>query len=227
MRLPGGKIDRPVVALALARLAPIEVDRVRAEYDRLRDDERGELYRLDTELRSVSQEVSDIEHRYNQADRGNRLVQRHLEAKLEDALQRRDHLERRLESEKARCVEVDKDMFDEVTALCGEIEKIFWAPTTTHMERKQILRMLIKDVWVVERTDEYVALELIWKDGSPPTSCEVKLMPYARRRVAEMAGKLAPAEIAEALNADGLTTKYDAPWTANAVWLVIRRLPSE
>ena len=34
-------------------------------------------------------------------------------------------------------------------------------------------------------------------------------MPYARRRIAEMAGKLAPAEIATVLNAEGLTTKYD------------------
>jgi hypothetical protein len=95
------------------------------------------------------------------------------------------------------------------------------------MERKQILRMVIQDVSVVEHTDEYVALELTWKDGSPPTSCEVKLVGHARRRIAEMAGNLAPAEIAEALNAEGLTTKYDAPWTANAVWLVIRRLQSE
>ena len=52
-------------------------------------------------------------------------------------------------------------------------------------------------------------------------------MPYARRRIAEMAGKLAPAEIATVLNAEGLTTKYDAPWTVNAVWLFIRRLPNE
>jgi hypothetical protein len=118
-------------------------------------------------------------------------------------------------------------MFDEVRALCADIEKIFWAPKTTHIERKQILRMLIQDVWVVERTDEYVALEVIWKDGFPPASCEVKLVGHARRRIAEMAGNLAPAEIANVLNAEGLTTKYDAPWTANAVWLVIRRLPSE
>lgn len=224
VRLPGIKIDRPVVKLALARVSPLAVDQVRDEYERLRDDERGELYRVETELRAADQDITDLEYRYNQSDRGNRLVRRHLEAKLEKALQLRDNLKRRLESEKARRVDVDSSVFDDVKDLCRDIEKIFWAPTTTHIERKQVLRMLLEDVWVAEHKDEHVVLELNWKDGSPPTSCEVKLEPYIRRRIADMAGKLKPAEIAEALNAEGLRTKYDAPWTANAVWLVIRRL---
>ncbi len=88
----------------------------------------------------------------------------------------------------------------------------------------QILRLLLRDVWVVERTDEHVVLELAWSDGAPPKSCEVKLMGYARRRIAEMAGQRTPAEIAASLNDEGLRTKHDAPWTANSVGLVIRRL---
>jgi hypothetical protein len=227
-RLPGNRIDTAVVSAVMAKLEPLKIEQLEEEYDRAEADGRGERYRLETEVRRIQQEVADLRYRYHQCDRTNRFVAQDLESSLNSALSRQNQMERLLRTEASRRPFMVAAAFDELKRLAANLTEIFWAPTTSNLERKQILRLMLDRVLIVKHTPERLCLALVWADGSPPTEVEVKLAGYARRLIHEMAARgNSPDEIAAHLNREGLQSKYGVLWSANAVYLTIQRLKAK
>ncbi len=96
---------------------------------------------------------------------------------------------------------------------------LFYAGTTAHRDRKEIIRSMVERVVVSAKTTETISARITWADGSEVTAIEVPLMRYAHRWIAEMAGEgLANAEIAERLNNLGLKTSRGKSWSTATVW---------
>ena len=86
---------------------------------------------------------------------------------------------------------------------------------------------MVDRVVVETRTRERVCLRVVWNDGAPDTAREVVLYPYAHRMVEEWSAQgVEPVEIASRLNAMGVVTKYQTPWTERNVTRQIARTRS-
>jgi hypothetical protein len=183
------------------------------------DDVEKERARLDKNwqqnLKRARYDIDLAERRYRAVDPDNRLVAATLEKGWNEALQ------------KARQVQEDYDRFLResppqltdseravIEALAKNIPALWAAPTTTNVERKQILRCLIDRVVVQVRCDsEHVEATIHWKGGCESrhefirpvkTYAQLRDFESLMARVVELreAGRSAE-EIAIALNREG------------------------
>jgi hypothetical protein len=101
-------------------------------------------------------------------DPENRLVARNLERLWEEKLRTIEQVEKEFEvwRKQRHTVLTDEDR-QRVLALGEDLPKLWSAPSTTNGDRKQIIRLVIKDV-VVDRTREpgKVWLKINWQTGA-------------------------------------------------------------
>ncbi len=123
------------------------------------------------------------------------------------ALREVTHLEHNVAEAKTARPVLTTAMLDELTVIASDLGHLFYAPTTTTEERKEILRTLVKRVVVDAHHADRLELRIVWRDGVPDTRTTAWLF----RRAHAVAVKLAAegqthAAIATALSAMGLTT---------------------
>jgi len=171
------------------------------------------------------------ERRYQQVDPENRLVARTLERDWETRLRELAELEREYEEARRR-QRVDLSDRDRraILALAKDLPRVWRAPTTTIADRKNLLRIVLRDVILrpVDVPARMTAIEIVWHTGFT-TSIQVPRPGRGRHiktdpRAAEMIGKLARAgekdkSIATALNDAGLRSGTGGEWTSNRVHL--------
>ncbi len=113
-----------------------------------------------------------------------------------------------------------KAAFEELLLLSEDLPALFHAATTTHRDRKEILRTMVERVIVTGRTPEVIFAVIRWADGSEPTEVEARLAKHAHRLIRELAEQgFANADIARRMNEAGTTTNRDRPWTTETVWV--------
>jgi hypothetical protein len=118
-----------------------------------------------------------------------------------------------------------KEDFQELAVLAGEIDRIFYAPTTTNRDRKEIMRRMVKRVVVESRDAEAVQIRVEWVDEGSATRLQLFMVRHAQRLIREMlTAGVTPGEIAERLNAQGLRTKYRTVWTPQNVKQSVHRI---
>ncbi len=165
--LKSTEIDRLVAEQALRSLEPAALE---LSLKALEDVEK-ERTRLDKNwqqsLQRARYEIDLAERRYRAVDPENRLVAATLEKGWNEALQKERQVQedynRFLRGSPPRLTEQERAT---IQALARDIPALWGAPTTTHMERKQILRCLIDRVVVQVRCDsEHVKATIHWKGG--------------------------------------------------------------
>ncbi len=213
--LKSTEIDRLLAEQALRSLEPAALE---LSMKALQDVEK-ERARLDKNwqqsLQRAQYEIDLAERRYRAVDPENRLVAATLEKGWNEALQKerqvQEDYDRFLRESPPRLTEQERAMIE---ALAKDIPALWNAPTTTNVERKQILRCLIDRVVVQVRCDsEHVQATIYWKGGYDsrhefirPVKNYAQLRNYEllMARVVELrqAGSDA-AEIAAVLNQEG------------------------
>ena len=118
-------------------------------------------------------EVEKARRQYDQVEPENRLVARELEhrweVRLEDA--------QRLEEEFARWKEGRREGWTEeeileLRDLVKDVPALWKAETTKNEDRKEMLRLLIEEVWVrANRKERSVEVNILWKGGCRTTHC--------------------------------------------------------
>jgi len=165
--LSGAGVDTFVTEQVLAALAPaaVEVSLRAAEQVAA---ERAELERIWAQRLERAAGAADRARRcYRLAEPENRLVVRQLEQDWEQALaaQRRlcEEHDRFTRTRPRTLTPADQQA---ITALAGDIQGLWAAPTTTDADRKQIIRALVTQVAItVLGTSERVAVEITWAGG--------------------------------------------------------------
>jgi hypothetical protein len=165
--LKSTEIDQLVSQQALRSLEPAALELSMKALD----DVEKERARLDTNwqqnLKRARYEIELAERRYRVVDPENRLVAATLEKGWNEALQK----ERQIQEDYDRFLrESPPQLSDQeratIQALAKDIPALWIAPTTTNVERKQILRCLIDRVVVQVRCDsEHVKATIHWKGG--------------------------------------------------------------
>ena len=213
--ISGAALDDYVAGRVLDAVAPaaLEVSMAAAVQA---EDERATLDKLWRQrLERAHYAASRARRQYQLAEPENRLVARQLEADWEAALAETARLEadyQRFAEEQPTALTAAERAA--IQALAADIPQVWHAPTTTHADRKELLRILIEDITVaVAGNSELVDVTITWAGGPQTTGQAVR--PVARldqlsyypallARVTELAeaGQNNP-QIAEVLNAEG------------------------
>ena len=236
-RLAGSCVDDCVTELLLAAIAPaaLQVSLAAAEQVEAGREQVDRIWRQRLERAEFA--ADRARRQYQLAEPENRLVTRALERDWETALAERERLgEEYARFTAARPRALSAAERDQIRALAADIPGIWYAPSTTDADRKQLLRALVEQVRVtVAGTSEKVDVEIVWA-GGPRTGTQIvrpvaKLTqlssyPQLAARARELVeGGHTLAQIAERLNAEGFRPPKRIPtFTPNAVTDLLRAL---
>jgi DNA invertase Pin-like site-specific DNA recombinase len=209
--------------LELSRRAAQECQRQRAALD-------GQ-WRL--RLERAAQEANRAFRQYNTVEPEDRLVARTLERRWEEALLAQRHLEEEYRRfQQAQPVRLSPAECAQIEALARDLPALWQAPTTSVVEKRQVVRLLLQRVvvWAPSSSQE-VRVQLHWTGGTVtehPISRAVRTWEqvadatavWERLRSWQTAGWTSR-RMAEALNAAGHRTPRGRPFTAESVrqWL--------
>jgi DNA invertase Pin-like site-specific DNA recombinase len=182
------------------------------------------------------------ERRYQSVDPENRLVARTLETAWESSLRDLAELEREYEEARRRQrIELTDRDRKAILALAKDLPKVWRAPTTSIADRKNLLRIVLRDVVLrpIDVPARMTGIEIVWQTGfttsaqipRPGRGRHIKTDPRALDRIRELVSrKDSDTAIAAQLNAEGFVSGTGGRWTRLRVSLLrhthgIRKLP--
>ena len=220
-------IDEAVSELFLEAVQPPEIELglavVRETERQAGDIDRQWKLRLDR----LRYEARLAERRYKAVDPDNRVVARALEREWNEKLTELEEVER--EHQDARRRE-KLDLSDEdrarILALAKDLPRVWNAASTTNAERKNLLRMLVREVTLSAVDGERMTrVQLLWQTGAVSDFTVERRRRWATTTPDEavesiralVAKKKTDAQIAAALNARGLRTGHGNAWSSSSV----------
>ena len=221
-------IDEAVSELFLEAVQPPEIELglavVRETEHQAGDIDRQWKLRLDR----LRYEARLAERRYKAVDPDNRVVARALEREWNEKLTELDEVEREHQDVRRR---EKLDLSDEdrsrILGLAKDLPRVWNAESTTNAERKNLLRMLVREVTLSAADGERMTrVQVLWQTGLPFLDFTVERRPRLGGTTPEetvqiiralVAKKKTDAQIAAALNTRGLRTGHDNAWSAGTV----------
>ncbi|OGV62500.1 MAG: recombinase [Lentisphaerae bacterium RIFOXYA12_64_32] len=222
-------IDRAVAEIFLAAVRPPEIELALAvahETERQAQEVDGQ-WKL--RLERLRYEAKLTERRYKAIDPDNRVVARTLEREWNDKLKEMEDAEREHQEMRRReKVDLSDEDRARIVALAKDLPTVWNASTTTQAERKNLLRMLVKEVTLspVDVPEKRTRIQVLWQTGAvseltvprkdkyTATSTPADSLLVIRREFA--AGK-EDVDIVACLNREGLMTGYGRRWDVPAL----------
>jgi DNA invertase Pin-like site-specific DNA recombinase len=223
------KIDAQVSAAFLAATQPSEVDlsfAVAREVER----QSGEIDRQwKARLERARYEAQLAERRYKAVDPDNRVVARTLEAdweaKLREVQQLDEDYQRSRQIEKVDLTDAERA---QVLSLARDLPRVWGAATTTNVQRKNLLRLLVQEITLtpVDVPQRMTRIQILWRSGAVtettterrryvgPTAAPDAVVAEIRMRVADGWSDRA---IAEDLNQRGVSSPKGLTWNKQSV----------
>jgi hypothetical protein len=212
-------------ALELSRRAAQECQRERAALD-------GQ-WRL--RLERAAQDADRAFRQYNAVEPENRLVARTLERHWEEALLAQRSLEEQYRRfQQAQPVQLSPVERAQIEALARDLPALWQAPTTSVVEKRQVVRLLLQRVVVrAPSSRQEVRVQLHWTGGTVTehqvsrgvrTWGQVADAPTLWQRVRSWhAAGWTSRRMADELNAAGHRTPHGRPFTAASVRQLLAR----
>lgn len=205
------------IALAVAALGEIEK-------------ETGVMERQWTLKRERARyDAERARRQYDAVEPENRLVARSLERVWEERLRRAEQIEQEYSAwRREQSISISDDDRREVLSLGEDLPRLWHASTTTPADRKQIVRLAIKEVTLDQkRRRGYVWIKIVWQTGSTSEHWFQRTVhSYAqhadqdrlRQRIIELNGQQKmDSEIACILNAEGYRTAHGPPFSGDMI----------
>ena len=214
-QLVGACVDEHVTSLVLTALGPAALELSLTAAQQLEHDRNAVEAIWRQRLERADYAVDRARRCYRLAEPENRLVVRQLEAEWEQALAAREKLREdyaRFTAAAPRTLTTGER--EAIRALADDIPGLWHAPTTTLVDRKQLLRLIIERIDVeVLGESEQVTAAITWAGGRTTTDQLVRPVatfeqlsyyPQVMARVKALAEQGTPTrEIAEILNVEG------------------------
>jgi len=231
MTVPATPLDQAISERLVNAVTPVTIDLALAALADLEDRDReiGGQWRMRIERARYEAELA--ERRYESVDPSNRLIAATLEQRWNDAMQRLHDLEAELaafEHQTMRVVTAEQKR--QILQLAENFPRLWTASTTTHRDRKRILRLLVRDITVSKGPEpKTVRLQIRWQGGAAET-LELQLPPnraeavrYSEEfvsRIRELATNHHDAEIVQLLRAEGYQSPTGKPFTQSMIkWI--------
>jgi Recombinase zinc beta ribbon domain len=211
-------LDRQVEQRFLQALQPDQVTLALAALAQLEQEEQAESKQWELRLERARYQAKRAERQYQAVEPENRLVARSLEKQWEEQLRAVETVEKEYQIWKSSrfgiFTQADREA---IVALGSDLPALWKAPTTTNEERKQMLRLVIREVIVdSKRANGQVWVQINWQTGAQEQFWyQRRVSSYAvftgaqalEQRVRELnAAGLMDAQIAETLECEGYQT---------------------
>ena len=221
-------VDAAVAAALLDALTPGQVALALSAAGQVTDRHQRVSRAAELAVERARYEADRAERSFHQVEPENRLVASTLEARWESRLAALAEAEQSLEA--ARDLLPPLPSRAELEKLAADLPALWHAPTTSSKDRKRLLRTLVADVTLLPEPDPGKArIGIRWHTGATDELTVARAIHpgTAKRspsRAVEMIRDLGPvtptAELAEKLNAAGLTTGHGRPFDVKAVqWI--------
>jgi DNA invertase Pin-like site-specific DNA recombinase len=228
-------VDAEVERLILTSLTPDRITLAVAAMGEIEQETRALERQWSLKRERARYDADRARRQYDAVEPENRLVARSLERVWEERLRHADQIEHEYDAwrrEQVVCVS-DCDR-QEILALGEDLPRLWYATTTKSADRKQIVRLVIKEVAVDQkRRRGYVWIKVIWQTGAVSEHwLQRRVQSYEqhadqdrlRQRITELNGlQKVDGEIAAILNAEALHTAHGAPFSGGMVHLLRKR----
>jgi DNA invertase Pin-like site-specific DNA recombinase len=218
-------IEQAVAQRLLAAVAPDQITLALQAADAVTD-RRGRATRaVELRVERARYDAARAERAFHQCEPDNRLVARTLESRWEAKLRELADAEAELARQSA---EPPPPARADIEALAGELPQLWAAPSTSHRDRKRLLRSLINDVTLTSRPDQpEIHVGIHWRSGASDELTVLRPAAARTQRAAaihDLIRQLGPshtnAQLADRLNHDGHVTASDRPFDEDNVrWL--------
>jgi excisionase family DNA binding protein len=164
----GGRLDKAVAHAFLQAVTPAGIAATAGAIAELERQHQDRLAAARLALERATYEAQRAERQFDACEPENRLVARTLEQKLEQALAAVAREQGKLAMvERARPVPLTDPERKALARLARDLPRLWDADTTTHRDRKQLLRTLISEVIVTVHTQTRQAdIEIAWEGGA-------------------------------------------------------------
>lgn len=222
--LGGKRIDQAVVEVFLEATQPCAAEAARRANEEAR--RQGETLRLywAHQIEKAQYEAQRAERQYMAAEPENRVVARELERRWNAQLEELDRVRHQAEQALRAPPLLSEEELKKIHLLSAELRAVWEAPTTTHRDRKRLLRCLIEEVQLRSEEGHY-HIRIVWKGGAT-TEREVLRGKggWAQRTsedtvvlVRQLAREFDDAQIARILNKQGRRSGLGNPFTRQSV----------
>jgi DNA invertase Pin-like site-specific DNA recombinase len=227
--LRGDLVDIAVTCTFLEALQPAQLEISLATLAEIEAQARQLDRQLELRLERSHYEADLARRRFLAVEPENRLVARSLEHEWNEKLAEGERLEKESTARPSLVAHLltppDRER---ILALAQDVPAVWNATTTTQVERKQLVRFLIKDVTLTKRATT-IHITIRWQTEActpldiprPRRSYDVRrTSPAVVARVRQLAINHTDQQIADQLNAEGLTPGLGGQFTPSKVqWL--------
>jgi DNA invertase Pin-like site-specific DNA recombinase len=225
----GDGIDAAVAQLLLAAIEPAQLTIALEAVEHLEAQARAIDHQWHLRLERARYEADLARRRYQEVEPENRLVARSLERDWNEKLSVLDQLERDYtEVAPVASSHVSEAERQGILKLVHDLPAVWQAATTTHAERKQVVRLLIKDV-TLTKLETTIRIDVRWQTHAcstlevprPKQAYVIRRMaPEVIERVRQLARDHTDIQIAERLNDEGYLSSQGGAFSASKVdWL--------
>jgi hypothetical protein len=158
-------VDDTVATLLLKTITPQQIQVALAAADEVIDRQVRTHRAAELAVERARYEADRAERAFSQVEPDNRLVARTLETRWDAKLVALAEAEAALAT--ARAVKPAVPDHDALQALAADLPRLWDAPTTSHRDRKRLLRTLIADVTLLlEQDSDAVRIGVRWHTGA-------------------------------------------------------------
>jgi len=216
-------LDQAMGALFLEAVRPAAIETTLAALAELERERQALDRQWQLRVERARYEAARAQRQYDAIEPENRLVARTLESRWNTALQALGQLEQEYavvcRTELLPLGDADQEA---VQRLAEDLPALWHAATTTDVDRKRLLRLVITEVVLTVYSKERRAdVTVAWSGGAtakhevrcPPLGWHGRTEAEVIARLHELAQTLPDHRIAERLNAEGLQTRTSKAWT--------------
>jgi DNA invertase Pin-like site-specific DNA recombinase len=228
-------VDADVERLILAALAPDRIALAVAALSEIEEETRAMERQWSLKRERARFDAERARRQYDAVEPENRLVARSLERAWEERLRRADQIEQDYDAwRREQAVSISHTDQQEILALGEDLPRLWHAATTGSADRKQIVRLVIKEVTLDQkRRRGYVWIRVIWQTGAASEHwlqrCVQSYAQHAdqnriRQRIVELNGlRKMDGEIAAILNEEALRTAHGPTFSGGMVHCLRKR----
>jgi hypothetical protein len=220
---PAVYLDRAIGELFLAAVQPSALETTLAALAVLERERQALDHHWQLRIERARDEVLRAQRQYDATEPENRSVARELETRWNTALQALEQLEQEYAVvRRTELLPLDEAEQHTVRRLAEDLPALWDAATTTDVDRKRLLRLVVSEVVLtVDAKERRAETVILWNGGAttrhevrcPPRGWHCRTDPELIGRLAELARHYPDHQIAARLDAEGLRTRTGKPWT--------------
>ena len=226
-------IDAVVGEAFLKAIKPEQLELSIEEIEKLLEEEKAADRHWQLRLEKARFEVDRARRQFDRVEPEDRLVARELERRWNEKLEEHKKLEEEYVQwqHSQRRQPLTPETLARIRELASDVRGLWEAPTTAWEDRKELLRILVQQIWLFMKRDaRQVEIRIVWY-GDVQTVHVIPWMGAGQphdwkiyERIQHWASQgLMDREIAERLNADGLRGRLEQPFTLRAIHEIRRR----